>query len=93
VPYYVLGFTADMVVGGWQDSRFGFECRQAWEAAGRPAGFNILMAPGEGEHVTHWFLDEPTVAILDQAGVAWRSFLVAERDSVPPGAVPVVELR
>jgi hypothetical protein len=89
VAYYVLGFTSEMVVGGWQDTRFAYECRQAWEAAGRPDGFRLLQAPGEGANAIEWFLDEKTVAVLDAQGVKWRSFLVGERAAPPANAIDV----
>jgi hypothetical protein len=86
VAVYVLGFTSEMVVGGWQDTRFAYECRQAWEAAGRPEGFRLLQAPGEGANAIEWFLDEATVKVLDAQGVNWRAFLVGERAAPPPEA-------
>jgi hypothetical protein len=89
VAYYVLGFTSDMVVGTWQDTRFAYECRQAWEAAGRPEGFRLLQAPGEGPHAIEWYLDEATVRVLDQQGVNWRAVLVGEREAPPDNAVDV----
>src|SRR5207245_11438229 len=60
--WYVLGFTADAVVGAWQDARLAQACMRAWEAAGRPAPFAILQAPGDGHFLVHWFIDEPTAA-------------------------------
>ena len=89
--WYVLGFTADAVVGAWQDARLAQACMHAWEAAGRPAPFKILQAPGDGPFLVNWFIDEPTATTLDQHEVEWRPFLVGERAEPPHSARSVLK--
>lgn len=88
--WFMLGFTSDDVVVASQDSRLALECGRLWEASGRPAGFRILQAAGEGEHLIHWFVDEATAEVLDRENVGWRRFLLGERAAVPPDARDVL---
>src|SRR5262249_9726797 len=83
---YILGFTPDDVVVGWQDSRLAGECVRAWEAEGRPADFQLLQGSGDGKHLVLWFLNPSTVALLDRRGIEWRSFIVGERFAPPSDA-------
>ena len=84
--WYVLGFTDEDLVGAWQDARLAEECVRAWRAAGQPADFEILQAPGDAEHLTLWFVNATAARLLDEHGVAWRPFLVGEREAPPDGA-------
>jgi hypothetical protein len=89
--WFILGFTADDVVGGWQDSRLAEASVNAWRAAGRPDRFDIREAPGSGPHLTHWFVSEEAALILDGAPGSWRRFLIGE--GAPPAAArPVLKL-
>jgi hypothetical protein len=89
--WYVLGFTGDDVVGGWQDSRLATECAKAWEAAGCPEDFRILQGAGEGLYFSYWYLDEASARVLDAQQVHWRLFLIGEQPLPPPGAVRAVK--
>jgi hypothetical protein len=84
--WFVLGFTPDDIIACWQDSRLAGECIRTWQAAGRPAGFTILQAPGEGEHLFVWFVNESAARLLDAQKVGWRRFLVGECAEPPHGA-------
>jgi len=89
--FYVLGFTGDAVVDGWQDARLAYACVQAWRAAGRPEDFSILQAPGDGPYLVHWFVSPQAARVLDDHGVPWRGFLTGQRRR-PPTAAHVVLL-
>jgi hypothetical protein len=84
-----LGFTYEDVVGAMQDWRLACECARAFAAEGR-APFGILEAPGEGDHMTHWFISAEAAALLDRHGVDWRRFFVRAQDSAPPRLQRVV---
>ena len=88
--WLVLGFTPDDVVGAEQDSRLAFECSRAWEAEGAPPEFAILRAPGDGDHMVRWFLNEAAVCLLDGHEIGWRQFLIAERSAPPATAQSVI---
>jgi hypothetical protein len=84
--WFVLGFTDEDLVGAWQDARLAEECVRAWRDAGRPADFRVLQAAGEGDHMTVWFVNAASAAVLDAHDVPWRRFVIGERDAPPPGA-------
>jgi hypothetical protein len=85
--WFVLGFTADEIVGCWQDSRLAGECVRAWQAEGKPTDFSILQSTsGDGEHMLLWFVNEVAARLLDVHTVGWRDFLISERAEVPAGA-------
>jgi hypothetical protein len=81
--WWVVGFTADAVVGGFQHTRLAEACAQAWAAAGRPPAVRIVETPGEGEHILHWYLNEAATALLDEHEVGWRSLLLGEGPAPP----------
>jgi hypothetical protein len=85
----VLGFSYDDIVVAMQDWRLAQECARAFRAEGR-APFGILESPGEGEHLTHWFISDDAAALLDRHGIQWRRFLVRTQEAAPPAAHPVV---
>lgn len=85
-PWHVLGFTADDVVVRWQDARLAAACVEALNAAGRPAGFQILRGGAQGDYLITWYVNEVAARVLDAFGVAWRAFLVGEATSSPAGA-------
>ena len=88
--WHVLGFTADQVVGAWQDARLAHACMIAWQEEGRPLGFRILQAPGEGPYLVYWFLGPDVARLLDAREVPWRDFLVGERMGLPRAAREVL---
>ena len=86
VQWFVLGFTADDIVGGWQDSRLASECIRALRAAGRPPEFRILQISGDGDHMLLWFVNEHAARVLDAHAVPWRPFLIGDAAESPAGA-------
>ena len=87
--WFVLGFTSDDVVGAGQDSRLAFECLKAWEAADRPAGFEIWQASGDGDYIVHWFVNQASACFLDAQGIAWRQF-VTGGCAAPPARADLI---
>jgi hypothetical protein len=85
IRWFVLGFTVDDVVGGWQDARLASECVRALRAAGRPAEFRILQTNGDGDHLFLWFVNDFAARVLDAHAVPWRPFLVGEAAESPAG--------
>lgn len=94
--WFLLGFLPDEVICAEQNARLAAECVKARRAEGRPSGFRILQAPGEGDHLLYWFVSEESAWILDAHGVDWRRFLVAggtipprsARDAIAEGSEP-----
>ena len=84
--WFILGFTPDDVVTGWQDARLASECMRALNAAGKPCEFRILQSSGDDDHLFVWFVNEVAARVLDTHGVAWRSFLIGQAAESPPGA-------
>jgi hypothetical protein len=75
--WYRLAFTADDVIGSWQDQRLARVCTEAWEAVGRPPGLAILQAPAAEERwVLCWYVPRSLGDLLDARAVPWRRFLV-----------------
>ncbi len=89
MAWTVLGFTADAIVMGSQDARLAYACGKAWEAAGRPPGFQILQCSGDSEHMTWWFVSDEAARVLDEAKVEWRGFVIGTREAPAPEAVPL----
>jgi hypothetical protein len=81
--WFVLGFTSDDIVVAGQDWRLAEECVRAWRAAGRPPGFSILYAGGDGVHMLYWFVNEAAARVLDERSVQWRNRVVGTRPQPP----------
>jgi hypothetical protein len=86
MSWLVLGFTADDVVGAWQDSRLAEACNRA--SNGTP--LDVLQSAGEAPYLVHWYVGEEAARLLDQCGVDWRRFVIAERPTPPAGATPAL---
>jgi hypothetical protein len=86
MSWYVLGFDYDAVVGAWQDWRLARQCVVALQAAHRSPTIGIREGAGDGENLTHWYLDAEVAAVLDDAGVPWRRFVIGTIDAPPPEA-------
>ncbi|HTM20803.1 MAG TPA: hypothetical protein VL172_09855 [Kofleriaceae bacterium] len=84
--WYRLGFSFDDVVGGWQDQRLAHLCDQAWQAAGRPTGVEILQTAGEGDFAICWYLRRRLVPLLNAHGVPWQRFFAGVCAAPPPDA-------
>ncbi len=89
--WFRLGFTFDEIVDAFQDARLAEECVEAWRRAGRPP-IAVYEAPGDGLHLSHWFLDGATARLLDEQGVHWRTFLIGSCAGPPPGAYQPLRL-
>ena len=81
--WFVLGFSVDDIVGGWQDWRLARQCVEALVAAHRAPSVGVLESAGAGEHLTYWYVRDDVAAVLDAAGVPWRRFLVGEVAAPP----------
>jgi hypothetical protein len=89
--WYVLGFTADAVVGAWQHERLARACVNVWNTCGRPTDWRIAEAPAAdggdgGEYVLHWYVNHAAALALDVADVSWRPFVVGMGGEPPSGA-------
>jgi hypothetical protein len=93
MPWFVLGFSSDDIIGGSQDMRLAESCNATWIAAGRnPPRLRIWQGPGEGEHFIYWYLDMDVAQFLDRHSVDWRRFIVGERGELPAAARPLLDL-
>ncbi len=82
--WYVLGFSADAVVGAWQHERLARACMSAWIARGRPSAWRIAEAPApDGDYVLHWYVNGAAASALDEADVNWRGFVVGQLSDAP----------
>ena len=92
MAWYRLGFSADDVVGAWQDWRLAMECVEAWQRLGRPPELVVLQTGGREPYLAEWYLDDASARLLDAGGVGWRRFLVAGGLNAPPaGATPALD--
>ncbi len=89
--WFILGFSSEDVVMAWQDTRLAEASAKAWEAAGKPDDFDIRHGPGEGDHLTFWFVNPGAARVLDGQGVEWRRFVVGTRSAPPAGAARAIE--
>jgi hypothetical protein len=84
--WFVLGFTADEVVGAFQDARLAHSCHQACSTAGLTAGTHVLQGSGEGDHLVYWFISGEAARVLDAAGIQWRNRVIGHRAAPPERA-------
>jgi hypothetical protein len=89
--WYVLGFSADEVVGAFQDVRLAHTCHQACKTAGLTSGNHVMQGSGEGDHLVYWFVSGEAAHVLDAAGVQWRDRIIGERPIPPARAHCVFE--
>jgi hypothetical protein len=90
MTWLVLGFTADDVIGGWQDSRLAEACVRASLEHRREPPADVLQSAGDSPYLIHWYIGEAAARLFDHAGVDWRRFVVAERPAPPADATPAL---
>lgn len=89
--WFVIGFTADDIVGGGQDVRLAAAYARARQGTEEPVDARIVQAPGDRDHVLVWFVDEAAARILDAAGIEWRRFVVGECAAPPSSARGLID--
>jgi hypothetical protein len=66
---------------------------RAWQAAGRPAGCEVLETAGEGEHILLWFVNDVAARVLDERVAHWRARIIGERPTPPARGNDVLKRR